>query len=272
MKLELLPELKGLFANQDPFAVIEQQPGEVFRQLEQRKTQSFSYKNKNYFFKLHSGMSWAECFKNLLQGKLPVISAINAWRALNLMQQNGVAVARPVAYADQMGWPPTRRSFIVMSAIENFIDLENLVIEGRWKKLNRSQQDKLIIEVARMTQAMHKQGINHRDCYLCHFLLDKNWLDDTTGLPMISMIDFHRARIKSPIVKKWLIKDLGALYYSAMNTQLSQRQAWLFIKTYGSYESITAFKKDISMWRLIVEKAQSIYQRDFNKPGRQVFK
>lgn len=272
MKFEALKEIKPLFNGKDPFAVIDSLPGEVFRQLEQRRTQSFVFDGRHYFFKLHEGMSWAECLKNLSQGKLPVISAANEWHALNQLQKNGVSVAKPVAYADQMGWPPSRRSFIVMQAIENFIQMDDVFNEGYWTKITRQQQDKLIIEVARMTRAMHQQGVNHRDCYLCHFLLDRRWLENSDEVPPISLIDFHRARVKKPFPEKWRSKDIGALYYSAIDCLLSKRQLWLFIKTYRNYKGRKNFDGEKEFWLSVVERASAIYQRDFSKTPHHVFK
>ncbi len=50
-------------------------PADVYRDKEGRKTLRFEYAGNAWFLKLHTGVGWAEVGKNLLQLRLPVISA-----------------------------------------------------------------------------------------------------------------------------------------------------------------------------------------------------
>lgn len=56
----------------------------------------------------------------------------------------------------------------------------------------------LIQRVAEMVRKMHRIGINHRDCYICHFLLHLPFTENLQDLK-ISVIDLHRAQLRSSV-------------------------------------------------------------------------
>jgi hypothetical protein len=82
-----------------------------------------------------------------------------------------------------------------------------------------------------MTGMMHRAGVNHRDCYICHFLLhtDKPVTADDFKL---SVIDLHRAQTRAKITRRWRDKDLAALYFSALDIGLTRRDKLRFLKGY----------------------------------------
>ena len=47
--------------------------GNIYRSKEGRKTLRLERGGRSFFLKLHTGVGWAEIFKNLLQGRLPVV-------------------------------------------------------------------------------------------------------------------------------------------------------------------------------------------------------
>ena len=84
-----------------------------------------------------------------------------------------------------------------------------------------------------MVRDMHAAGINHRDCYICHFLLHLPFSGKEEVLK-ISVIDLHRAQIRAKVPRRWRDKDLIGLYFSSMNIGLTQRDIWRFMKVYFS--------------------------------------
>ena len=78
---------------------------------------------------------------------------------------------------------------------------------------------------------MHAAGINHRDCYICHFLLHLPFSGKEEELK-ISVIDLHRAQLRTRVPRRWRDKDLIGLYFSSMNIGLTQRDIWRFMKVY----------------------------------------
>ena len=70
---------------------------------------------------------------------------------------------------------------------------------------------------------MHGCGLFHRDLYLCHVMVE----EDT-----VRLIDLQRV-CDDPFFKKHRrIKDLAALLYSSLNTQITRTDRMRFFKIY----------------------------------------
>jgi heptose I phosphotransferase len=78
---------------------------------------------------------------------------------------------------------------------------------------------------------MHRAGVNHRDCYICHFLLHTDKPVSASEL-RLSLIDLHRAQIHPSLPLRWRNKDLAGLYFSALNIGLTRRDKLRFLKGY----------------------------------------
>ena len=82
MKLMLAEPFKSLWAGRDPFAEVEGLQGEVYRELEARRTLRTEVDGNGFFVKIHRGIGWGEIFKNLFTAKLSVLGAGQEWRAI----------------------------------------------------------------------------------------------------------------------------------------------------------------------------------------------
>src|SRR5690606_40875569 len=58
------------------------------------------------------------------------------------------------------------------------------------------------------TCALPISGVNHRDCYICHFLLHTDKAVDPDDL-RLSVIDLHRAQVRDATPRRWRDKDLA---------------------------------------------------------------
>ena len=58
-------DLKELFRDADPYEVLANMTGKIYRQVKGRKTFQFEFNNKKYFAKLHTGVGWLEIAKNM---------------------------------------------------------------------------------------------------------------------------------------------------------------------------------------------------------------
>jgi heptose I phosphotransferase len=117
-----------------------------------------------------------------------------------------------------------------------------------------------IAEVARLVGMMHRAGVNHRDCYICHFLLHT----DKPVTPhdfKLSVIDLHRAQTRPAITQRWRNKDLAALYFSALDIGLTRRDKLRFLKGYfrQPLRRILAEESALLVW--LEAKADKLYQR-----------
>jgi heptose I phosphotransferase len=121
-----------------------------------------------------------------------------------------------------------------------------------------SHKKALIAELARVTRVMHQSGINHRDCYICHFLLDTQ-----QATPKLFVIDLHRAQIRKQTPKRWLIKDLAGLYFSSLDIGLTQRDRLRFIKYYTQQPLRTVLQdlKQQKFWMKVKERGDQLYSK-----------
>jgi len=265
MKLMLTEPFKHLWAGRDAFAEVERLDGQVYRELEGRRTLRTEVDGRGYFVKIHRGIGWGEIFKNLFTAKLPVLGAGQELKAIERLTEAGVPTMTAVAYGERGANPAAQHSFIVTEELAPTVSLEDFSID--WIKQPPAPRLKwaLIDEVARMTGTMHRAGVNHRDCYICHFLLhtDKPVTADDFKL---SVIDLHRAQSRDKISRRWRDKDLAALYFSALDVGLTQRDKLRFLRTYfqaangiDSLRQILREQAPLLAW--LERKAAKLYDR-----------
>jgi len=266
MKLILAEPFKRLWAGRDAFAEVERLEGVVYRELEARRTLRTEVEGRGYFVKIHRGIGWREIFKNLLTAKLPVLGAGQEWRAIQRLQEVAVPTMTAVAYGERGSNPADQHSFIVTEELAPTISLEDFSMD--WPKQPPEPRLKraLIAEVARMTGMMHRAGVNHRDCYICHFLLhtDKPVTADDLKL---SVIDLHRAQTRAAIPARWRNKDLAALYFSVLDIGLSRRDLLRFLKGYFLQPLRQILRDEAALLALLERKAEKLYQRKLRYNG-----
>ena len=125
MKLILAEPFKSLWAGRDAFAEVERLDGQVYRELEARRTLRTEVAGHGFFVKIHRGIGWGEIFKNLLTAKLPVLGAGQEWRAIQRLQQAGVPTMTAVAYGERGSNPADQHSFIVTEELAPTVSLED---------------------------------------------------------------------------------------------------------------------------------------------------
>jgi heptose I phosphotransferase len=226
--------------------------GEVFRHQKGRLTQRIQLGNQTYFIKQHTGVGWKEIIKNLLQFRLPVISAKPEWLAIQKLQSLGVSVPEIMAYGKR-GFNPARlHSFILMQELAPVKSLEELAKEFASSPPSFKLKKQLIEAVATMTRILHDNGLNHRDLYLCHFLLH----DDS---PRLSLIDLHRMQIRSVTPRRWKLKDLSGLYFSSKDVVLTQRDQYRFMKVYRGERLGKILKSEKNFWEKVRARGERLH-------------
>ena len=151
-------------------------------------------------------------------------TAWTEWTWLCELTRAGIPAPEPIAYGEEVvGWWE-RRSAVVMSAVGG-VSLE------RWCAAHRAPlpakvSDVLVDLVARF----HTLGITHRDLYLSHIFGEA--LD--TDAPRLSIIDLQRVVRMGRRRRRWIVKDLAALNYSAPPAAASPRDRLRWLKRYLS--------------------------------------
>lgn len=236
--------------------------GERFRHLDGRTTQRVQLGDKYYFIKQHRGVGWKEIIKNILQLRWPVISAENEWRAIDKLRALSVSVPTVVGFGKRGLNPATMESFILMEELAPTISLEDWCKNWRLSPPLFKEKRRLIAEVARIASLLHEHGMNHRDFYICHFLLhqpvDKDWANVT-----LSLIDLHRAQIRCRTPERWIIKDLAGLYFSCKDIGLAQRDLYRFMKGYRHKRLREIVTMEAAFWQKV--KTRGNTYRDHTK-------
>jgi heptose I phosphotransferase len=265
-QLYLSEEFRRLWQGRDPFAEVERLEGEVFRQVKTRRTIRFSAGGRWYFAKIYRGIGWWEILKELLQFKVPVLGARNEWEALNLLHRLGVATMTPVAFGCRGRSPARRRSFLITEELTGTRSLEQLCLH-EWKARPPSFHMKkaLIERVATVAGEMHRHGMNHRDCYICHFHLDvpPGWEELPPERLRLYVIDLHRAQLRHRAARRWFIKDVAGLYFSALDIGLTRTDRLRFIRAYEQKPLREVFRRRRRFWKCVERTAFALYRKHF---------
>lgn len=256
------------FDGNDPFKLIDSADGKVVRCKDGRKTQRYEINGEGFYFKFHDGVGWPEIIKNLLQLRLPILGAKNEWQAINRFHQLGLDTMTAAAFGERGANPASRQSFLVTEELTDVTSLEDWV--EPWAKTSPEPGMKraLIKKVAEITRIMHSNGINHRDLYICHFLLDHASIANDLSKLRLNLIDLHRAQIRDKVPLRWLVKDLGSLYFSVLNLGFSRADIGCFLTVYFQKPLRLIFAEHKTLLKLSKIKAKKLYLRDFKTEPR----
>lgn len=190
-------------------------------------------RERTFYIKRHGRSSLKEYLKPLVRLRWPILGARNEWNALLAFHKAGLPTMTPVALG-QSGV----HSFLITEALENCTKLSEL--EVSWDQrpgpaeatvpdctepglLRRS----VVERVARVAQRMHSAGLHHQDFYLGHLLLPNRAVQGEAPVDRIYVIDLGRVRQQRPLSRRWIVKDLAQLNYSARQASLADRVRFL---------------------------------------------
>lgn len=142
----------------------------------------------------------------------------------------GVPTVRLLAAGQEMVGPLERRSYLVTRAIpgESLERLANRVLSGGSPPPAVGRQREIIRQLALIAGRLHRNGLFHRDFYLSHVFLTRN----ADGQIVLRLIDLARM-IRNPIRRRrWAIKDLAALDYSAPSPLVTRADRVRFLYDY----------------------------------------
>ncbi|WP_433690583.1 lipopolysaccharide core heptose(I) kinase RfaP [Kosakonia cowanii] len=262
--VELKEPLATLWRGKDAFAEVEKLQGEVFRQLETRRTLRFELAGKSYFLKWHQGTAFKEVVKNLLSLRLPVLGADREWKAIHRLHDAGVDTMHGVGFGEKGANPINKTSFIITEDLTPTISLEDYCADWLTTPPQPRVKRMIIRRVATMVRKMHQAGVNHRDCYICHFLLHLPFDGDEQHLK-ISVIDLHRAQMRAHVPTRWRDKDLIGLYFSSLNIGLTQRDIWRFLTVYFAASPRKIVQQEAALLAKAQARAEKIRERTERK-------
>jgi heptose I phosphotransferase len=259
---ELAAWLEQALPADDRFDRIMQLQGEVFRDVPGRKTLRVTLGGRSCFVKQHFGVGWAEIFKNLFSGKWPVLTARTEWDAIRKLGELGIATTPALGYGVRGCNPARLQSFLITQDLGDIVSLETLCADWKNKPPPAGFKRKLLIQVAGLARRLHEGGMNHRDFYICHICLDKPAL--AKGELLLYLIDLHRVGIRRKIRPSDRMKDLAALYFSAMEAGLSERDYLRFLRHYRQ-QSLKTLGNEHDFWQRVTRRAAKLYLKFHGK-------
>ena len=124
--------------------------------------------------------------------------------------------------------------------------------------------ERLIRRVAEMARRMHGGGVNHRDFYICHFLLHLDPVPSPANFKL-SLIDLHRAQLRDKTPRRWRDKDLASLYFSALDIGLTQRDLLRFLRQYFDRPLRLILREEKTLLRHLAGEARRLQARYLRK-------
>jgi len=263
--LNLRPDLKKIFPGPDPevFDQIMHLQGDAYRNVTSRRTIRIVLDGHGYFAKLHFGIGWGEIVKNLMQFRLPVVGARTEWLAIQRFAELGVATMSIAGFGERGLDPAGRQSFLITDELAETISLEDYCRFWRDTPPSPRLKRSIIEKVAGMTRQLHENGVNHRDLYICHFLMKEASANPDASPEQIDLfiIDLHRVQIRSKTPRRWRIKDVAGLHFSSMDIGLTRRDLFRFMRLYRGRPLREQFSREQGFWRAVERKALQLYQK-----------
>jgi heptose I phosphotransferase len=270
MPSEMAQALTATSAQRDVFECAMALQGEIFRNMQGRRTLRFQLLGKSYFAKLHEGVGWGEIFKNLIALKLPIVSAMTEVSAIRKLNQIGIPTTQLVAYGCKGKSPASLRSFVITEDLGDIISLETLCADWKNNPPDARFKRRLIIAAANLARRFHGYGLNHRDFYICHFCLDQKRL--AADEIYLYLIDLHRVGIRPQITYTDRLKDIAGLYFSAMNIGLTPRDVLRFLRIYRQAHLVDILKTEQAFLQQISLRAEKLYVKFHGEMPQAIFK
>jgi heptose I phosphotransferase len=265
-----------LQANGHPFDALMQMTGQVVRQHKNRTTMRVQIGGREYFLKIHGPTAWKEIFKNVLRLRWPVLTAQPERRAIAKLQDLNIPSTIAAGYGCRGQFPHRLESFLLTASLAESQPMLHLSeLPARMAQMTPHHrlrlQRQLIRELARVARRLHMHGLNHRDFYLCHFMIaDRNW---SAWQPRDSLrvfvIDLHRMQIRRhPPPQRWILKDLSGLLFSALDCGLTSRDYLRFLGEYWRRPWRSEWGRSKRWRKRLVRRALSLYRSEHGRSPR----
>ena len=257
-------ELFAPFHSIDDFLKIDV---DLVRDFKNRKTGRFEIGGKGFYIKKHFECGIGAILDELFHLRKPHIGAGHEQTVLDTLHSIGIDSMKVAAFGQEGETLSRQRSFLITEELTHVESLEDICSQWPKEKPSASFKKALLNEIAGVARTLHENGINHRDFYICHFLLDvSNLSNDYQNQPLkLFLIDLHRAQQRSSVPFRWRVKDIGGIYFSAMDIGLTQRDLFRFMRLYTGQSLRQTLCEDLRFWNAVRCRAVKIYRKEFGR-------
>ena len=199
----------------------------------------------NLFLKRHDPVSFGRGVLQFLQERQVQSPGMRECRNVEILRGLGIRGVPVVAAGEDVKPFRRRRSYFLSRELEGAAPLDDFLRErfpaDRAPNSDAFRLKRAIIgRLARIARRFHAYGCHHQDFYLNHFFIrlaggDAGRQADAFEL---FLIDLQRMRRVRRLRKRWVVKDLGQLDYSAHRAALSRADRLRFLLAYLDVASL----------------------------------
>jgi len=189
---------------------------------------------RGFYLKKHHVRTWQSRVQAKLGGapgeSAGRVEASNARR----LADTGIGVMDVVAYGETLRGDGRLESFVLTEELEGYAPLDDFLRRrfvplppGR-RAARADDLKQLIRQVALLAREFHGAGYNHRDFYCCHLFVR----ECGRGRFEVKLIDLQRVQRRRWWRRRWLVKDLAQLAFSAPRDRIKCTHRLAFVRDY----------------------------------------
>ena len=180
----------------------------------------------------------------------------------NKLTAAGINTPKIISYGQQWGVLFEKRSFIITEKIPDAESLERKLpgfFNGKATSENLKLRRNFIAQLAGFIKKFHETNYRHRDLYFSHIFYSDNG--------RFFLIDLARAFKPIFLRRRFQIKDIAQVYYSAPSRRFSRTDRLRFYIGYTGKKRLTS--NDKVFIREVINKAKRMARHDI-KHGREI--
>jgi len=246
-------------------AVMQTQGGRCLRALADRENWRLELhaphdRLRGAYLKKHhirTPLSWLRAKLGAGPGQSP--GSVEARNVADLTAR-GVPVMELLAYGQKLRRDGLQESFVLTHELEGYAELQQFV-RKRFARLDAqpAHRDRELMRLLRQTadvaRRLHEAGYNHRDLYCCHFFVR----EPAAGRFEIKLIDLQRVQHRRWFRRRWVVKDLAQLAWSAPSERIKCTHRLAFIRQYLGVKKLRP--RDKRLIRAVLAKQQIMQRR-----------
>jgi len=193
--------------------------------------------------------------KNWITSRRRISCGLIGFKSASELTAVGIHTPKTLFYGEQWGTFFEKRSFIITEKIPNAESLERR-LPGFFSGLTTVENIKLrrdfIAQLAVFVKKFHETGYCHRDLYLSHI-----FHSDSGDFYLIDLARAFKPGVRR---RRFLIKDIAQVYYSAPAKYFSKTDRLRFYITYAGRQKLN--KKDKAFIRKVINRAKRMARHD----------